>query len=136
MKLNNTIFNRRTAKAIEKLTKISQYKDMKTFFSVAKLKAEYDNAQKPFDIVEYALAIEYCDKDEKGKPTLGPNNEYLFTEKRKEFQEKHNNLINQEIELNIDLIKIHLSDDKFLIEEGIINPEDVAALYGIIEFCE
>ena len=136
MKLKNTIFSRQTTDTIEKLSKVSKYKDMKTFFSIAKLKAAYDNARRPFDIAETSLALELCDKDEKDRPITGIKGEFSFTKNRNEFQAKHSELMDQEVELKIDPIKINLSVDRFLIEEEIIFPMDVATVFGIIDFCE
>lgn len=154
MKLTNNIFNRQTSVTISKLIELpaSKYKSMKIFFAIAKLKIEYDQVKKIFDYAETKLVIEYCDKDQNGKPIIGPKKEFFFSENRTEFQEKHDALMNQEIVLNLEPIVIKASEEEKLFKKEdicakcrekykdenheTIIPADVAALYGIIEFCE
>lgn len=151
MQCTNEIFNRFTNAALEKLAGLHFY-DMKTFFSVAKLKAEYDNKRKPFDLAEAAIARRLCDKDDQGNPVRAGMATFTFTKNRDQFEEEHNALIEQKIELKVErpIIKAKVESDLFgrtficekckkehaKDEKDYLTAGDVAAIQELVEFIE
>ena len=151
----NAIFTRSKSDALTKLSGM-KFDDMNLFMSVAKLKHEYDKAKTPFDNSESTLAREFCDRDDKGNPILGPKGILLFNQRRDEFGKKHDELMKQPVSdpegkpIEFPKLTINISSESDLFSrdsvcakckekmqkpsDEYLTSNDVAALMDFIEF--
>jgi hypothetical protein len=112
--------------------------------SVSKLDYEYNKHQPIFEYTINKLMVELCDRDRDNKPIMDINGLPRVSKNRKEFFDKQNELLDEEIELSLDKIIINVEENKHLFskyedkkqesEQVILLPVDVAALMDLVEF--
>lgn len=116
------------------LNKLSRANGLPTkiSYAVSRMMRKFNMELEVYSKERLKLALEFCDKDDKGEPISVGVGQIKMLERRKEFAEEMNKLLQVEIELDIEKVKIKLSD----IPDGTLSAMDLLEVEPFVEIEE